>query len=1153
MQNPQISDALINSFVFGIYIYQGDEGKIVFANKHLADMLGYEKDELLGRSLFDIYTNNKNELQKYVKGRIRKESSLGEHLNFSLMSKTGAAIYAEEFDYSIDYKGKPSGLVILTDKTKEESFRKLFYALSQINQLVVRTDNEEELFSQICVLLVDAVGYYAVGIGSIDENTKLFKLNYLKSKSGELENTSRNITVSADPNTSYGRGSVSKAYETGKVSFVVDVLNDAAMDYWHDYYEHFNIYSACSIPIFKQGKIKYILLINDNTKGSLSQDHLHLLEEIQLDISFAVDRIEKQRNILTFSKAVDIAHEWVVITDRGGNIISANKAVSDISGYAADELIGQNPKIFKSGYHDKEFYKKLWQKIVNGKQYSERFINKTKSGSLFYLDTIIIPIVINGKVERFVDLSRDVTEMVKQQKYMEIRSKIYSTLYRINTLFLESKNKEEFLKNLTNIFTIYLGIDAAFIGEIKGGLLNILYRSVKDDSKEGFLKSVQEILNNPQKTLIESETPFIKAYKHKRIYLVNDLLKYAPQVFKSDLKAYNINSCCALPIIQGDKSIYGLALISGQKDLFNASVYHLLNVVSKAIEFILNKFEQDRFAQMILAAVNTGLDCLIITDERFNVVYVNDRTLEMTGCAEEEILGHNLLKLSVFIHDKTLEKMFCETLAKGSIFSERVACKTKDGRLIQLDNITVPFKIYGKIKNYITLSKDMTKERSLIKQINKLSAYDSLTGLYNRTSFKKAVAYFIRGASQKNEIGAAAAINPISFGSINQAFGFENGNEILKHISQRLKMFLRDYDVIAKLESDRFGVLIKDLKREEDMFAVVTKLLSELRKPYKVGNSKVSISFNMGLSMYPKDGKNAKQLLDKANAALLDAKAKGENSVGFFNKDLEEKTMHNLKLKTDLESALKNREFILYYQPYVDGNLNIVGAESLLRWRKDDEIIPPMEFIPYLEETDLIISVEDCVFDLVMEELKKLQSQSIKPVPISVNFSYKSINQSHLAQQIASKLAGSNLPKNLIGIEIIERSFMENLNNTKNLMEELKTKGIYFSIDDFGTGYSSLSYLAQLPADYIKIDISFVRKITADKHTQSIVRSVIFLAKELSMKIIAEGVEIKEQFEMLKDMGCDYFQGYLFYKPMPEEQFEKVLEKERMKVLLNSK
>ncbi len=212
MNGSQILDILANSPVVGVYIYQGLDGRIVFVNDYLANLLGYKKDELLGKSLFDIYAHDKKELQGYVYSRIKRGISSSERLDFTLLSKDGSLVYVEEFAYSIDYNGEPSGLVILVNRTKEKSFEKLFYALSKINQLIVITENEKELLTRICDILVDDVGYSTATVGSINEATKLYEIQYIKSISNDVESVLKNIVISVDPSKPYGRGSVSRAY-----------------------------------------------------------------------------------------------------------------------------------------------------------------------------------------------------------------------------------------------------------------------------------------------------------------------------------------------------------------------------------------------------------------------------------------------------------------------------------------------------------------------------------------------------------------------------------------------------------------------------------------------------------------------------------------------------------------------------------------------------------------------------------------------------------------------------------------------------------------------------------------------------------------------------------------------------------------------------
>ncbi|MEM3846353.1 MAG: GGDEF and EAL domain-containing protein, partial [Candidatus Parvarchaeota archaeon] len=372
----------------------------------------------------------------------------------------------------------------------------------------------------------------------------------------------------------------------------------------------------------------------------------------------------------------------------------------------------------------------------------------------------------------------------------------------------------------------------------------------------------------------------------------------------------------------------------------------------------------------------------------------------------------------------------------------------------------------------------------------------------------------------------------------NEAFGFGTGNSLLIEIANRLKGSLRSYDKVAKLESDRFGILIKDLKAHEDILVVASKILLDLTKPYNIKNQKISVSFNIGLSLFPKDASSAEELLNKAQTALSDARRKGENQIGFFRKDLEEEALKILQIKADLELAILNKEFIPYYQPYVDSNRRIVGAEALMRWNKDGKIIMPGEFIEQLEQTNLIVDAEDQLIETVLFDLKAFGN---KAVPISINLSAKSLNQRRLSDQLLSNIFYYNIPKHLLKIEILERSLLNNFDYISSLIRELKVHNVYFSLDDFGTGFSSLSYLSKLDVEMLKIDISFIRDLQNQK-TKSIVGSIIYLAHSLGIKTTAEGVETTEQFETLKAMGCDYFQGYLFYKPMPKGIFENTMQ-----------
>ncbi len=844
MKLEGLSDVLINSSIIGVFIYQG-KGKIVFANNTFLKLIGYRKEEILGKDILDFISGNKEyiaEQREIIKRRTRGELFPYEDKIHLYKAKDGSTIPTSVFAYTINYNNQPSGILVVIDRKREESFKRLYFALSQINQLIVRENREDLLLQSICDILVKKVGYGSVTIGIIDKTTKLYNIKYISSRKKEYKNVLMHIIIGVDKSTPYGQGTVSEAYHTKKVALISEVFKNNKVSYWIDTYKTLNTHSVCSIPIIKQNKVEYIILILDDMPSSFDYEHIHLLEEARGDIEFALENIEK-----------------------------------------------------------------------------------------------------------------------------------------------------------------------------------------------------------------------------------------------------------------------------------------------------------DKFNKITLTALNTGFDFVIITDSNFNIVYANESALKMTGYTKDELRGrhHSIFSSKTNSHE-FIKKFYC-ILTKGEVFSSIMTYKIKDGSLVNVKVTIVPFKIEGKIEHYIAVGEDLREKQELYTQLETLMNHDSLTGLINRAAFVKAIDQFVKRAEMENVIGAVVVINPINFKSINHAFGFEIGDLLLKEIAHRLKRNLRKYDVISRLEGDMFGILIKELKNEIDIMVVVANLLNFLKELYNIDKNRISLSFNMGVSLCLESNLSALKLLGKANTALVDAQKKGENSIGFFEKGIEETLSNKLKLKANLRPALKNGEFIVYYQPYVEKNSRIVGAEALLRWRKDGQIIPPLKFISLLEQTDLIIDVEQYVLNTILKTINKLKALNIKPVPISINLSQKSFNQPNLKETILSKINRLDIEKNLLNIEVTERVLIENFEHTKNLIQSLQKRHITFALDDFGTGYSSLSYLSKFPMDYLKIDISFVRHITDDLKTRSITKSTIYLSKELNIKTIAEGVETTEQFELLKYFGCDYFQGYLFSKPLPEEEFMRLM------------
>jgi diguanylate cyclase (GGDEF)-like protein/PAS domain S-box-containing protein len=724
-------------------------------------------------------------------------------------------------------------------------------------------------------------------------------------------------------------------------------------------------------------------------------------------------------------------------------------------------------------------------------------------------------------------------EKINQKELLDQISHFKELLSNINYLIAHADSLETLFEQVCNLAISHTDLALVYIAmPNQEGYLEFLASCGKTQYLKDNKISIDESKEEGQGNVGQS-------FRKKSPVYTNSILNADyMKPWHEKARQFNLNASGTLPIFVNNQ-IWGVFGFYHEKEYAfeNTELKNILNDIASALGYAIERFQNQKWQDIINTALNSGFDLVVITDKDFNIVYVSDKITQNFGYTRKELLGKHHSIFSSNRYSKEFVKNFYNTLQSGHIYTGILTYKLKNNSLEDFYATIIPYFEQDSITHYIGIVKEIGKDKELLKELKRALKIDPLTNLDNMSSFLERIDYFIERASKEKTLGAVAIINPISFSNINEGLGLEIGNQVLVQIANRLKQTVFEYDVVAKLESDRFGILLKDFRYEEDVLVALSKILFELTKPYTIAGNTISLSFNIGLSLFPKDATSSKELINRAYIALKDAKEKGENQIGFFKKDFEEKALTLIKLKADLELAVANKEFLAYYQPYVDRSKKIAGAEALMRLRKNNKIIPPVEFIDYLERTGLILQTQDQIIDSVLSLIK----QNKLSIPISVNLSENILKQRNLLQTILSKLNYYNVAPNLIKLELIERVFMDDPNYLKNLIQEFKDEGISFCIDDFGTGYSSLSYLTTLSIDYLKIDISFVRNIHLQT-TQSVVKSIIFMAKELNMKTIAEGVETIEQFQTLLNFGCDYFQGYLFYKPMPRKEFLRALD-----------
>jgi len=420
--------------------------------------------------------------------------------------------------------------------------------------------------------------------------------------------------------------------------------------------------------------------------------------------------------------------------------------------------------------------------------------------------------------------------------------------------------------------------------------------------------------------------------------------------------------------------------------------------------------------------------------------------------------------------------------------------------------------------------------------------YDDLTGLPNRFLSLDRLSLLVKEAQRNSNLAAVIFLDLDDFKKINDSLGHEVGDKLLIETSQRLNKVVRVIDTVGRLGGDEFIILIGGLDEPADVIPLVENLLNSFRTPFKLEGRELMITLSVGLSVYPDDGQEPSELLRNADSAMYHSKEQGRNTYSFFTDEMNQNVSLRLAMEEQLHGALDRDELTVVFQPKIDILTNkMMGAEALLRWNNPVlGNVSPEKFIPIAEQTGLIIAIGEYVLTEALNKLKILQGNSSPSFHMAVNLSPRQFRDRELIPFIEKTMKQSGINSESLEMEITEGVLMSGYSNVNEVMNNLSKLGIKIAMDDFGTGYSSLSYLRSYPFNVLKIDRSFVNDMTNSQEDREIVNASIAMAHALKLKVVAEGVETEEQLAFLKEMGCDYGQGYLFSKPVSWQEIERL-------------
>jgi len=726
---------------------------------------------------------------------------------------------------------------------------------------------------------------------------------------------------------------------------------------------------------------------------------------------------------------------------------------------------------------------------------------------------------------------------------------------------IDLRGKLQTLINEKKEAILLLSLALSDSDSIKHLLLTKQYGKFNLDDFSDKLKHYSSLHNVWFQLIDNKGTSLYRSWTQKRgdnlLSARSDIIKVIqkPQIISTiSVGKFDITFKSIVPIFKDNKFIGIVETIakfnSIARKLQSIGIYNLLIVDKRYKEqlqfankehffndyYIANKQPDNKFLQLVVKNLQQYLH---IKD-----FIINDNKLLTTHI----ILNLHKQHMAYFILAKPLSKIDISDIKNQNITLISIAAI-----IFILVALLVYYLYFVNYKRFIEkqthlLEKNVehkTKELQKQSQILKYQAeHDPLTKLPNRLLFIDRLKQALKHAKREKERVSVLFFDLDRFKEVNDTYGHEVGDKLLQEVTKRLKENRRSEDTVARLGGDEFTLLL--LNQDEDgIIHIVNSIMEKMQKPFYINNLELYTTFSIGISSYPEDGSTHDELLRNADTAMYEAKASGKNNYHFYNAEMTKIAMQRIKLEKELRQALENNEFIAYFQPKIDVTENkVVGLEALIRWQHPTiGLIFPDQFIPFAEEIGLITAIDNYMMYTSMKQVLMWQQKGIECGKLSINLSARQLNSKSYLKELQSALNETGLDPKYLEIEITETHIMSDPDKAFKILKSIRDLGISISIDDFGTGYSSLSYLKKLPISKLKIDRSFVIDIPEEKDDVAIVKTIISLAKNLGLEIIAEGVERKEQVDFLVKEGCNDIQGYYFSKPLKIKDCKTFLKK----------
>lgn len=545
--------------------------------------------------------------------------------------------------------------------------------------------------------------------------------------------------------------------------------------------------------------------------------------------------------------------------------------------------------------------------------------------------------------------------------------------------------------------------------------------------------------------------------------------------------------------------------------------------------------EELRLRERAITASTHGI-LIIKNDAKKMITYVNPAFEEITKFSAKDVIGQ---RFDLFLggeENQNERRQINLATEEESEAKEIFLNRKKNGDLFWAEISVAPVPDPEKeVTHFIAIMNDITEHKALEDQLIYQTTHDALTDLPNKVLLEDRIRQLLSSTSEIQNSGAVLFIDLDRFKIINDSLGHKTGDELLKQIAERLKSCVKSEDTVSRIGGDEFIVLLTRINNIDEVKEISERILNSIRQKIIMAGKELTISASIGITLCPGDSADPNTLIRNADTAMYQVKNSGRNGYQFYETKMNQRVSNILSIENDLHKALENNEFELYYQPVIDLKTHqVVSVESLIRWNHPKRgLVAPNEFINIAEETGMIIPIGEWVLNAAGDQLKKWQDCNISKLRVAVNVASNQMKKEYLLDHLKAMIIRSGInPRNFV-LELTENSLITNNKETSEILAEVKSLGVSIAIDDFGVGYSTLNYIKNFPIDIIKIDRVFIRDISKQADNRAIVRAIITMAKNLGLKVIAEGAETQEEIRFLLNNDCDCVQGYFFYKPLP--------------------